>query len=152
MQGSCRAARRGFTLIELLVAVVVAGILAAVAYPSYTAYVNRARRGDAVALLTAVVQAQERYRSNHNSYTSSLSALQLNAADVTRYYDVAVTGVGAPADLTAGYVATASVRSGSAQSHDSGCAQLAVQLSGATLSYLAYDSAGAANNRACWAR
>lgn len=46
----------GFTLIELMIAVVIAGILAAVAYPSFVSYVQKARRADAKAALLAAAQ------------------------------------------------------------------------------------------------
>lgn len=85
---------RGFTLIELMVTVVIIGILAAVAYPAYTSSVQRSRRADAVALLTSVVQAQERYRSNRATYASDIAAdLKIDDAAITKYYSVGITAL-----------------------------------------------------------
>jgi type IV pilus assembly protein PilE len=39
---------RGFSLIELMIAVVIVGILAMVAYPSYEGYQVRTRRSEAM--------------------------------------------------------------------------------------------------------
>ena len=50
----CRElAGRGFTLIELVVAILVMGILSAIAYPMYVNQIQKARRGDAIAAITA---------------------------------------------------------------------------------------------------
>ena len=38
--------QRGFTLIELLIAVVIIGIIASIAYPSYAEHVRKGRRAD----------------------------------------------------------------------------------------------------------
>ncbi|KQW43592.1 MULTISPECIES: type IV pilin protein [unclassified Roseateles] len=143
---------RGFTLIELMVVVAIVGILAAIAYPAYTSHVQRSRRADAATLLSAVVQAQERYRANQSAYADTLTALGITASTISRHYDVTITGVGNPASLTTGYVATAAVLSTSPQRHDAKCASLGVQVDGATMTYVAADSGGNVSSTDCWPR
>ena len=60
----------GFTLIELLIAVVIVGVLTAVALPAYQDFVKSSRRADARNALLALQIAQERYRSNGTSYAT----------------------------------------------------------------------------------
>ncbi|WP_418118465.1 type IV pilin protein [Variovorax sp. 350MFTsu5.1] len=63
-----RAAVRGFTLIELMVVVAVIGILAAIAYQSYTEAVLKGRRAQARTALLELMQQQERYMTQRNAY------------------------------------------------------------------------------------
>ena len=63
IQSSARTSR-GFTLIELMIVVVVIGVLAAIAYPSYMENVRKARRADAQAALVGMAAAMERYFVN----------------------------------------------------------------------------------------
>jgi type IV pilus assembly protein PilE len=64
---SSARAQRGFTLIELMITVAIITILAAVAYPSYTAYIQRGRIADMTALLaTTRVRLEQFYQDNRN--------------------------------------------------------------------------------------
>ena len=86
--------KRGFTLIELLIAIVIVGVLAAVAVPAYGNYIVEARRADAKQELAKLTNIMENCRSMNQTYVNCLgtsgNALQdLNGAlgsDVGRYY------------------------------------------------------------------
>ncbi|PKM43214.1 MAG: type IV pilin [Gammaproteobacteria bacterium HGW-Gammaproteobacteria-1] len=66
---------RGFTLVELLIVVAIVGILAAVAFPSYQAHVQKARRAEAQAVLLEAAQFMERwYTTTYNYTTAALPA------------------------------------------------------------------------------
>ncbi len=67
---------RGFTLIELLIVIVIVGILAAIAIPSYTNHMIRARRADAKTALEQLRAAQEIRRSERGTFSTSLAELQ----------------------------------------------------------------------------
>ncbi|NCT83457.1 MAG: prepilin-type N-terminal cleavage/methylation domain-containing protein [Comamonadaceae bacterium] len=157
MQTACRSRSPGFSLIELMVALVVAGILAAIAYPAYTAHMQRGRRADAIAALTAVMQAQERYRGNVSNYASSLSDLNLDIAKITPHYQVSLSGVNDPPTFTIGYVATATPVAGGKQARDTACKSFTVTLKGATPGYTASGDPGNTGSSQdtsalCWPR
>ncbi len=59
---------QGITLIELLVVILIIGILAAIAVPTYTNYMVRARRADAKTVLEQVRAAQEMWRAERGCY------------------------------------------------------------------------------------
>jgi type IV pilus assembly protein PilE len=63
-----------FTLVELLVVLVIMGVLAALAYPSYAAFVLKARRAEGQAALHALMLDQERYYLRNNRYLVFSSA------------------------------------------------------------------------------
>jgi type IV pilus assembly protein PilE len=91
------------TLVELVVALVILGVIAAIAYPSYQESVLRARRSEAHTLLVDAANRQERFFADSNSYASSM--LQLGyaadpAATDNGFYRVAVSAV-APAGCAA---------------------------------------------------
>lgn len=102
---------RGFTLIELMITVAILGIVAAVAYPSYQAYVTRTYRATAMADLVAFAQASERYyttRAGAMTYAGATTALYSahspadgSAANARYALGIVVAGDGQSFTLTA---------------------------------------------------
>lgn len=83
---------QGFTLIELMIVVAIVGILAAVAYPSYTEYIMRGHRADARAGLLQAQLWMERaatatgvYPTNSDPKLVLPSALSWSADNSKRY-------------------------------------------------------------------
>ena len=59
---------QGVTLLELMIVVVIIGILAAISYPSYRNFTDRAKRNEAKAILLEIAQNQERFYLQNNTY------------------------------------------------------------------------------------
>lgn len=74
MKPSNRPAVSGFTLVELLIVVVIIGILAAVAYPSYQRWTTETRRSDAHIALSQLANDLEKFYSECNgAYTTNIT-------------------------------------------------------------------------------
>jgi len=69
--------QRGFTLVELLVSVAIVGILAAIAYPSYTRYVIKGNRAAAQSHLMDLAQAEAQYFADARAYANSVTTLNV---------------------------------------------------------------------------
>jgi len=59
---------QGFTITELMVAVVIMGVLATLAIPSFTGYIYKARVTEATNFLSKIKQRQEAYRNEFGQY------------------------------------------------------------------------------------
>ena len=60
----------GFTTIELMIGVVIVGILAALAIPTFKGYVYRGRVTEAVTILNEIKTRQEAYRARFGNYAA----------------------------------------------------------------------------------
>ncbi len=88
----------GFTLIELMIVVVVIGILAAIAFPTYRDQVRKTRRTEAKAALQEAMNRQERLYTTQNSYTNDMTDLGYAADPFTTeegWYTVDAVACGA---------------------------------------------------------
>ncbi len=88
---------RGITLIELLVVIVIVGILAAIAVPVYTNYMQRARRADAKTALEQLRASQEMFRAEKGSYSINLVELVTTwgVPNVAGDYNILLVNTGA---------------------------------------------------------
>jgi prepilin-type N-terminal cleavage/methylation domain-containing protein len=58
----------GFTITELMITVVILGVLATLAIPSFTSYIYKARVTEATGFLTKIKQRQDAYREEFGQY------------------------------------------------------------------------------------
>ena len=131
--------QRGFTLVEIVTTCALVGIVAGVALPSYRDQQMRGRRADAVAALTQLQAAEERYRANNGFYSSDFGALQVAATSPEGLYALALE-----LDGSEHYHASASAVAGKAQAGDSACPQLVLDV--------AAGFAEIGPDRRCWNR
>jgi type IV pilus assembly protein PilE len=97
---------RGFTLIEVMITVVIVAILAAVALPSYTRYVMRAKRSAAQAEMMDIANRQQQFLMANRNYADkdTLAASGYNLPpEVAAHYGYTIT---LPGGLVPGYVLT----------------------------------------------
>jgi type IV pilus assembly protein PilE len=133
-------------MIELLIIVVIAAVLAGIAYPAFVSQLNKARRSDAVAALVRIEAAQARFRSNGSRY-GSLREIGVAESSAAGHYSLKSEGHTAD-----GYVVIATATG--AQAGDASCRFLKLDVVRATASYRSGPDASTANpdleNRRCW--
>jgi type IV pilus assembly protein PilE len=129
----------GFSLIELVVAMVIVGILTAIAVPAYSSYVLKSHRTDAKSALLDMASLEERFFSTNNTYSSTPSDLGYPGPVPfpvgSGYYNIttlAVLGAVAPSGLTNGTPATYTITATAIgnQLNDTACATFTITSAG----------------------
>ena len=138
---------RGVTLVELMIAIVIVGVLAAIAIPAYQDQVNRSRRADGQALALDIAARQERYFMQFNTYTTDITGsggLDTPLTSREGYYTAAVAVCAAGTIATCYEVTITAV--GVQASNDGDCRTLKVTDTGVKS---ATNAAGSAST-VCW--
>ena len=91
---------KGFTLLELMIVIIIIGVLASLAVPTYIRARQRAYKAEALVVLAGIRQSEYRYYLGNDIYTATLSQLDFDPAqDVTgtQHYGYAASGVSSSA-------------------------------------------------------
>lgn len=117
---------KGFTLIELMIAVIIVGILTAIAYPNYRDHMFKTRRSDAQTALLNLAGLMEHYYTENNTYaTATLTNLgYTNNLTPQGYYRLTI------APTATAYTLTATPVAGGAQASDTTCPTLTLTNTG----------------------
>lgn len=136
---------RGFTLIELMVAIVIVAILVSIALPSYTDFLNKGRRSDAMSALMNAANLQEQFLLDRNTYSATIGGLGMSTLSDEGHYDLAVTAATAGCPINRCYVLTATPNANSPQASDADCTSF-------TLTSAGNKTATGARANECWRR
>ena len=114
----------GFTLIEMMIVVAIIGILAAIAYPSFTKYIREARRAEAQADMLKMQIGIEKWRANRASYRSDATSSAAGTAITNTPANAGFNGANAyytytiPDTTGSTYTITATAIVGKSQAND----------------------------------
>jgi type IV pilus assembly protein PilE len=144
----------GFTLVELMVTVLIASVLLAIAVPTYTSQIRKARRTDAKTALLDLAGREERYyNSNNGTYSSTGTDLGYSGAfpiaisnsGGVSYYTLSATFIAGNATTLATYALTATATGD--QTKDTQCYTFTVSSAGEQKSF---TSAAVDTTTTCW--
>ena len=82
----------GFTLIELLVVIIIVGVLAAIALPSFLNQIGKARGSEAKTNIGVINRAQQAYRLENQTFTGNVTNLDAKLDLANTFYSYTLTG------------------------------------------------------------
>ncbi|TYQ27067.1 type IV pilin-like G/H family protein [Pseudanabaena sp. UWO310] len=88
---------KGFTLIELLVVIIIIGILAAIALPSFLNQASKARQSEAKTYTGSMNRSQQAYYLEKQEFAPNLTTLAIGIAQTTANYAYGVARTGGKA-------------------------------------------------------
>jgi type IV pilus assembly protein PilA len=83
----------GFTLIELLVVIIIVGVLAAIALPSFLNQIGKARGSEAKANIGTINRSQQAYRLENNTMAPAVANLDAKITGKFYQYSIDATVV-----------------------------------------------------------
>jgi len=102
----------GFTLVELMIVVVIVGVLALIAIPSYSSFVKKGNRAAGKAYLMKVAHRQQLYFNDARTFAADEDALNMTQPGrVLDNYNVSVVVVD-PNSPPPGFTVTATPKAG----------------------------------------
>ncbi|NTS76710.1 prepilin-type N-terminal cleavage/methylation domain-containing protein [Catenovulum sp. SM1970] len=137
---------RGFSLIELMVGIAIAGILIAIAVPSYQGYLGQGYRSEAMRELIVVVNKQEQYLIENRTYTLDMTELGYGTDPLkseTERFDIDTTAINS---ITSDFIVSATATSAQLKI-DPGCAVISIDYLG---NKTAEDKDGNDATSDCW--
>ncbi len=124
---------KGFSLVELMVVVAIIGILAAIAIPSVSKYMAKARQSEAKANLSSLYTAEKAFFAEYNAFDSRFGAVGFTPEGQLRY-NVGFGAAGFQAGAANGYT-TALVAPQTAVSASGYCGADGAMANGCTMLY-----------------
>jgi type IV pilus assembly protein PilA len=109
---SKKKGNEGFTLIELLVVIIIVGVLAAIALPSFLNQIGKARGSEGKTNIGTINRSQQAYRLEANTFAPGLTNLDARVSG--KFYTYVVSGAGTSvasvAATSTGIAATAELK------------------------------------------